>query len=451
MADFPGGIPHRDDLDRSCRIARSTSRAATATPAWVNSRALELAGIDRRHAGPARRPDRARRRRRAVRHAPGGRGRPRRSDCFPRTTPDELVAGLRLAQAELHALGITDWQDAIVTPRRRRDRLRDAGRSRRADGPRRRARCGGTERAAPSRSRSSSSGAPGPRVGRYRADQRQVLRSTASSRTSPARCSSRTSTATAARPTNRGIEHDRARGAQDARDPARRARLPAALPRDRRPGRARGARRGRGRPAARTARPTRGRTSPTSRSSTRTTSRASARSASIANAQPLLGGPRGPDGRADDPASSGRSGRAGSTRSARCCGRRAPRDGLRLERLDRRSAARDGGRGHPGQRRRTAASEPPFLPDRAARPRWTPSRRSRWARRWVNHLESEVGLDRGRQGGRPGRPRSRPVRPRRPARSARRAWSPRSSTASRSTRRPRSRADGAAVARAWTA
>ena len=35
---------------------------------------------------------------------------------IPRTTDDDLVAALRLGQAELHSLGITNWQDAIVTP-----------------------------------------------------------------------------------------------------------------------------------------------------------------------------------------------------------------------------------------------------------------------------------------------------------------------------------------------
>ncbi len=35
---------------------------------------------------------------------------------LPAVTPERLVEGLRLAQAELHALGITNWQDAIVTP-----------------------------------------------------------------------------------------------------------------------------------------------------------------------------------------------------------------------------------------------------------------------------------------------------------------------------------------------
>ena len=35
---------------------------------------------------------------------------------LPETTADEIVAGLRLAQAELHALGVTHWQDASVRP-----------------------------------------------------------------------------------------------------------------------------------------------------------------------------------------------------------------------------------------------------------------------------------------------------------------------------------------------
>ena len=82
--------------------------------AWVNSKALEIAGIDRRHARPRRRPDRARRRRHATGHAARGRDGPRRTASPPPTPDAELDAGLLKGQAYLHALGITAWQDAIV-------------------------------------------------------------------------------------------------------------------------------------------------------------------------------------------------------------------------------------------------------------------------------------------------------------------------------------------------
>ncbi len=35
---------------------------------------------------------------------------------LPATSPEEMVAALLLAQSELHALGVTHWQDAIVSP-----------------------------------------------------------------------------------------------------------------------------------------------------------------------------------------------------------------------------------------------------------------------------------------------------------------------------------------------
>ena len=82
--------------------------------AWVNSRALELAGIDRRHPRPGRRPDRARRRRPARparctrarwRSSPGSAAAPR-----ARSTTRRCSTG----QAYLHSLGVTGWQDAIV-------------------------------------------------------------------------------------------------------------------------------------------------------------------------------------------------------------------------------------------------------------------------------------------------------------------------------------------------
>jgi predicted amidohydrolase YtcJ len=115
MADFPGGIPDRADLDRVSPDRPVYLESRDGHTAWVNSAALAAAGID------AHTPD-----------PDGGRierdvdGRPRGAlqesamrlveRLLPETTADELIAGLRLAQAELHALGITHWQDASVRP-----------------------------------------------------------------------------------------------------------------------------------------------------------------------------------------------------------------------------------------------------------------------------------------------------------------------------------------------
>ena len=115
MDDFPGGIPSRLDLDRVVpdRPVFLTSRDGHS--AWVNTKALELAGITARTVDPAdgrfdREPD----------GAPGGGVQEGAQTLFepflPDTTSDELEAALALAQAYLHSLGITTWQDAIVTP-----------------------------------------------------------------------------------------------------------------------------------------------------------------------------------------------------------------------------------------------------------------------------------------------------------------------------------------------
>ena len=47
---------------------------------------------------------------------------------IPPDTQDEIEAGLLHAQAKLHALGITAWQDAIVRPDRPAAYLAVAGR-----------------------------------------------------------------------------------------------------------------------------------------------------------------------------------------------------------------------------------------------------------------------------------------------------------------------------------
>jgi predicted amidohydrolase YtcJ len=115
MADFPGGLPRKEDLDAivSDRPVLLTNRDGHG--AWANSKALEIAGIDRDTADPVdgrieRDPD----------GEPTGALHEGAQDLVDRFTPDDtpadLEAALRLGQAYLHSLGITAWQDAIVRP-----------------------------------------------------------------------------------------------------------------------------------------------------------------------------------------------------------------------------------------------------------------------------------------------------------------------------------------------
>jgi len=117
MSDFPGGIPHRTDLDRVVPDRPVYLDSRDGHTAWVNSKALEMAGVT----ADTLDPDDGRIERDADGH-PGGALQEGAADLvgriLPADTPEELVAGLRLAQAELHSLGITTWQDAIVTPDR---------------------------------------------------------------------------------------------------------------------------------------------------------------------------------------------------------------------------------------------------------------------------------------------------------------------------------------------
>ncbi len=115
MAAFPGGTPRREDLDRAVpdRPAYFVNRDGHG--AWVNSRALAIAGMDRDTPDPPdgrieRDPD----------GTPSGTLHEGAAEMvellIPPSTQDDLLRGLAFAQTTLHALGITAWQDASVSP-----------------------------------------------------------------------------------------------------------------------------------------------------------------------------------------------------------------------------------------------------------------------------------------------------------------------------------------------
>ncbi|KPI04207.1 Amidohydrolase 3 [Actinobacteria bacterium OK074] len=110
---FPGGTPTAAALDAVVPDRPVFLPNRDHHGAWVNSRALERAGIDARTPDPAD----GRIERDAAGNPTGmlqegavhlvGR-------LLPQPTPEEQLAALLRAQAVLHAHGVTAWQDAIV-------------------------------------------------------------------------------------------------------------------------------------------------------------------------------------------------------------------------------------------------------------------------------------------------------------------------------------------------
>ena len=115
MADFENGTPRREDLDAIVPDRPAFFPNRDGHSAWVNSKALELAGIDRSTPDP----DDGR-----IERDPDGTA----TGCLhegaaelverlmPRATSEQMGRGLQIAQEYLHSLGITAWQDAIVQP-----------------------------------------------------------------------------------------------------------------------------------------------------------------------------------------------------------------------------------------------------------------------------------------------------------------------------------------------
>ena len=113
MAAFPGGTPTAAELDAVAPGRPVFLPNRDHHGAWVNSRALELAHIDRHTPDPSD----GRIERDADGHPTGTLHEGAMalvSRLAPPTTEQEYDAALLAGQSYLHSLGVTGWQDAIV-------------------------------------------------------------------------------------------------------------------------------------------------------------------------------------------------------------------------------------------------------------------------------------------------------------------------------------------------
>jgi predicted amidohydrolase YtcJ len=113
MDVFPGGVPSKEDLDAVVPDRPVFLSNRDHHGAWVNSRALALAGVDATTPDP---PDG--RIERTAAGEPQGTLHEGAMNLIRRVAPavtlDEQVAGIVEGQRYLHSLGITAWQEAIV-------------------------------------------------------------------------------------------------------------------------------------------------------------------------------------------------------------------------------------------------------------------------------------------------------------------------------------------------
>ncbi len=114
MDVFPGGTPTKDLLDAVVPDRSAYLPNRDGHTVWVNSRALELAGITATTSDPA-----DGRIERDAAGEPSGSLHEGAADLVgrlaPQPTPDDVYEGLLEGQRYLHSLGITAWQDAIVS------------------------------------------------------------------------------------------------------------------------------------------------------------------------------------------------------------------------------------------------------------------------------------------------------------------------------------------------
>ncbi len=113
MAAFPGGTPTAADLDAVVPDRPVFLPNRDHHGAWVNTRAMELAGIT--DATPE--PPHGRFERDPDGHPTGTLHEGAMhvvSRLVPETSEEDYYAGLLAGQAYLHSLGVTGWQDAIV-------------------------------------------------------------------------------------------------------------------------------------------------------------------------------------------------------------------------------------------------------------------------------------------------------------------------------------------------
>ncbi len=117
MEYFPGGTPRKEDLDAIVPDRPVFLFNRDVHGAWVNSKALELAGITDATADPA---DGRIERDETTGEATGtlheGAAYRVNDEVVPEPGREEWEAAILDAQGYLHSLGITGWQDAWVTP-----------------------------------------------------------------------------------------------------------------------------------------------------------------------------------------------------------------------------------------------------------------------------------------------------------------------------------------------
>ncbi|MDQ3752703.1 MAG: amidohydrolase [Actinomycetota bacterium] len=114
MDAFPGGTPHRALLDAIVPDRPVYLQNRDVHGAWVNTKALELAGIDASTPDPS-----GGRIERDVGGEPSGTLHEHAMDLVavhtPAPTTDDREEALALGQTYLHSLGITAWQDPWIT------------------------------------------------------------------------------------------------------------------------------------------------------------------------------------------------------------------------------------------------------------------------------------------------------------------------------------------------